>query len=52
MKLYVTLQQIYHGEAFHIAFKRPVLCLHADDCVQKRPDCSAIGVSTVVQQIG
>lgn len=51
MKLYLTLSQLYFGELLHVTFDRPVVCLHADECIIQRKDCSSAGVSTVTRSL-
>eukprot|EP01055_Gregarina_sp_Pseudo9_P005992 Gregarina_sp_Pseudo_9__5991@NODE_988_length_1997_cov_14_676711_g926_i0_p1_GENE_NODE_988_length_1997_cov_14_676711_g926_i0NODE_988_length_1997_cov_14_676711_g926_i0_p1_ORF_typecomplete_len392_score38_30DnaJ_C/PF01556_18/1_3e35DnaJ/PF00226_31/2_4e24DnaJ/PF00226_31/7_2e03_NODE_988_length_1997_cov_14_676711_g926_i08031978 len=51
IKLYLTLEQFYKGETLHIAYKRPVVCMHADECIKARPDCIGPGTKLTQQRI-
>eukprot|EP01054_Gregarina_sp_Poly1_P011021 Gregarina_sp_Poly_1__11020@NODE_879_length_5888_cov_545_981446_g629_i0_p2_GENE_NODE_879_length_5888_cov_545_981446_g629_i0NODE_879_length_5888_cov_545_981446_g629_i0_p2_ORF_typecomplete_len394_score54_11DnaJ_C/PF01556_18/4_9e38DnaJ/PF00226_31/3_5e24DnaJ/PF00226_31/5_1e03DUF3106/PF11304_8/2e02DUF3106/PF11304_8/3_2DnaJ_CXXCXGXG/PF00684_19/0_86_NODE_879_length_5888_cov_545_981446_g629_i032834464 len=51
IKLYLTLEQLYKGETLHIAYKRPVVCMHADECIKARPDCIGPGTRMTQQRI-
>eukprot|EP01057_Protomagalhaensia_wolfi_P003353 Protomagalhaensia_wolfi_Nauph_80__3352@NODE_340_length_2751_cov_889_069690_g257_i0_p1_GENE_NODE_340_length_2751_cov_889_069690_g257_i0NODE_340_length_2751_cov_889_069690_g257_i0_p1_ORF_typecomplete_len390_score62_51DnaJ_C/PF01556_18/7_1e38DnaJ/PF00226_31/2_4e23DnaJ/PF00226_31/5_5e03DnaJ_CXXCXGXG/PF00684_19/0_79_NODE_340_length_2751_cov_889_069690_g257_i08031972 len=51
IKLYLTLEQFYKGETLHIAYKRPVVCMHADECIKARPDCIGPGARMTQQRI-
>eukprot|EP01053_Blabericola_migrator_P009262 Blabericola_migrator_1__9261@NODE_497_length_8018_cov_163_611747_g381_i0_p2_GENE_NODE_497_length_8018_cov_163_611747_g381_i0NODE_497_length_8018_cov_163_611747_g381_i0_p2_ORF_typecomplete_len386_score79_12DnaJ_C/PF01556_18/1_3e37DnaJ/PF00226_31/5_3e24DnaJ/PF00226_31/6_9e03Tnp_22_trimer/PF17489_2/2_2e03Tnp_22_trimer/PF17489_2/1_9Tnp_22_trimer/PF17489_2/2_1e03DnaJ_CXXCXGXG/PF00684_19/1_2_NODE_497_length_8018_cov_163_611747_g381_i060437200 len=51
IKLYLTLEQFYKGETLHIAYKRPVVCMHADECIKSRPDCIGPGTRMTQQRI-
>ncbi|PHJ15194.1 hypothetical protein CSUI_010995 [Cystoisospora suis] len=52
MRLNVSLEQLYKGETLDISFTRPVLCMHAEECFTKKPDCKGPGIRVVTQQMG
>ncbi|PFH33231.1 putative DnaJ protein [Besnoitia besnoiti] len=52
MRLNVSLEQLFKGETVDISFTRPVMCMHADDCFTKKPDCKGPGLRVVTQQMG
>lgn len=52
MRLNVSLEQLYKGETLDVSFTRPVLCMHAEECFTKKPDCKGPGIRVITQQMG
>ncbi|KFG29409.1 putative DnaJ protein [Toxoplasma gondii p89] len=52
VRLNVSLEQLYKGETLDISFTRPVMCMHADECFTKKPDCKGPGLRVITQQMG
>lgn len=51
IRLYLNLKQMYSGDILHVAYRRKVLCLHADECMKHRPDCMAEGIALHTQTL-
>lgn len=52
LKLYLSLEQMYHGDMLHVSFSRAVICSNAEECQRRRPDCKGAGVRVITQQMG
>ncbi|GKY97602.1 hypothetical protein MPSEU_000718600 [Mayamaea pseudoterrestris] len=51
LPMFLTLQQLYLGETFHINYERQVLCLNWEMCLKSAPECQGPGVKVIRQQV-
>eukprot|EP00299_Pterocystis_sp_00344_P016502 c8280_g1_i1.p1 GENE.c8280_g1_i1~~c8280_g1_i1.p1 ORF type:complete len:356 (-),score=95.54 c8280_g1_i1:189-1256(-) len=52
MPLSVSLEDLYLGRVFELAYFRQVVCMKWADCQTKCPDCSGPGMRTKTQRLG
>lgn len=52
MPLSVSLNDLYLGRMFDVAYHRQVVCMNWSDCQKRSPDCSGPGTRTKTQRLG
>jgi DnaJ-class molecular chaperone len=52
MPMSVSLEDLYLGRVFELAYFRQVVCMKWADCQSKCPDCSGPGMRTKTQRLG